>query len=99
MIAVAVAAAALGAHNLRERAARFRSLRSTHEWEGFGCQFTAEQHTAVAAANEREVARLRAADVLDPTGLRSQVIASITGQAAVERAAERKDLARARFHH
>jgi hypothetical protein len=104
MIVVAIAAVALGANELRRRKDRYDSLRSTHEWRGRSSISSAEFHASTAAANEREVERLRAAVRSRNHASRpeaeavAQITSNIEGAAAIERAAERQFRARARFH-
>jgi hypothetical protein len=104
MIVVAIAAVALGANDLRRRWYRFRALRSIHEWNGRACSTMAERHASTAANNEREAERLRAAlksghyGVRSETELVAQIASNTEAQAAIERAAERKNRARALFH-
>ena len=77
---------------------------SMHEWKGRACSTIAERHASTAADNEREAKRLRAAlrsghyGVRSETELVAQIASNTEAQAAVERAAERKSRARARFH-
>jgi hypothetical protein len=104
MIVVVYAAVALGANDLRRRWDRFHALRSMHEWKGRACSTMAERPGSTAADNEREAERLRAAlssghyGVRSETELVAQIASNTEAQAAVERAAERKSRARARFH-
>ena len=104
MIVVAIAAVALGANDLRWRRDRYDALRSTHEWRARGSSTSAEGHSSTAAANEREVERLRAAIRAGHYPLRpaaeavAQITSNIEGAASIERAAERQFRARARFH-
>jgi hypothetical protein len=104
MIVVAIVAVALGANDLRRRKVRYDALRSTHEWRGRSSMSLAELHASTAAANEREVERLRAAvrsghDTPRPEAeAAAQITSNIEGAAAIERAAERQFRARARFH-
>jgi hypothetical protein len=104
MIVVAIAAVALGANDLRRRNNRYDALRSTHEWGGRSSISLAELHASTAAANEREVERLRATDRSGHDGQRLeaeaaiQITSNIEAAAGIERAAERQCRARARFH-
>ena len=103
MIVVAIAAVALGANDLRRRRDRYDALCSTHEWRARGSSTSAEGHASTAAANEREVERLRAAVRSDHEAPRqkefvAQIISNIEGAVAIERAAERQCRAREWFH-
>jgi hypothetical protein len=104
MIVVAIVALALGANDLGRRRERYLALRSHHEWSGREKSTMAERHASVAAQNEREAARMRAAisSVHDPTRIHmdynARIAASIEAAAAVGRAAEKRCRDQARFH-
>jgi hypothetical protein len=104
MIVVAIAAVALGANDLRLRWNRYHALRSEHEWKSRSCLSLAERHAATAALNEREAQRLRAAILSGQYPVRSaaegvgQIASNTAAAAAIERSAEEKLRARARFH-
>ena len=104
MIVVAIAAVALGANDVRLRRNRYLDLRSMHEWTGRACLTLAEAHASTAAANEREVKRVRASLSSSPDTNRQQaalterITSNIEAQAATERAAEQTCRAQASYH-
>ena len=104
MIVVVYAAVALGANDLRRRWDRFHALRSMHEWKGRASSTLAERHASTTTDNEREAKRLRTAlksghyCVRSETELVAYIASNTEVAAAIERAAERKNRTRARFH-
>lgn len=104
MVAVAVAAVALGANDLRRRRERFLTLGATHKGNARVCVSSADWYASTAAANEREAERLRAA-LRSNDGAKgphvqfaSQMASTIEAAAADQRAEERKHRDRARVH-
>jgi hypothetical protein len=104
MLIIALAAVALGANDLWRRRERYLALKDFHEGNVRAQSMMALRHAEVAAQNEREAKRFRAAILADREATKTQkdvsleIAANIKAAAEAERDAERKCRAEANRH-